>query len=391
MLSSAAHHRNLPQSFSRQGLVRAVVRSYPALEILEPDPAGNLRLVHRFPLHRLGNRVLWAVWNRLPAQWRGLVPLLAWGQVADQLISTRLPRAGIFHGMMGACLASLRRVQTLGAVTLVDNATLHPAAFERETMADCASVGAPAEHREGRMRPSLQRICERQYEMCDRIIVYSAAAKRSFEPFPYRGKTVVIHPGVDHRLYCPPPVPRTGGTFRVCYVGRIEAPKGLHHLVGAWKRLALPDAELVLAGRVSVMSEMAGLLTDAPRAGIRVAGILSPEGVRKCLQESELFVFPSVNEGLSLALLEAMACGLPVMACRDTGAEDCVAHGKEGLLVPGRNTEALAEAIRWCHGHRDEVAAMGRAARVRIESEFTFSHYEERLQELYRSAACDRL
>jgi len=284
--------------------------------------------------------------------------------------------------MMGACLASLRRAKSFGAVTLVDNGTLHPAALQRETLADCASVGVAGEHREGRMPPALLRACERQYEICDRIIVYSAAAQRSFQAFPYRDKTVIIHPGVDDRLFWPPPAPRREGTFRVCYVGRIEAPKGMHHLVTAWKRLALPDAELVLAGRV--VCEMAGLLTEGPRSGIRLAGILSPERVLQCLQESDLFVLPSVNEGLSLALLEAMACGLPVVACRDTGAEDCVTPGKEGLLVPGRNTEALAEAIRWCHGHRDEVAAMGRAARARIEREFTLSHYEERLKELYR-------
>jgi len=309
--------------------------------------------------------------------------------VADHWVSTRLPPSDIFHGMTGMCAASQQRAKNLGALTLVDHSTLHPAAFNRETSADCASVGAPAKHREGLMPPALLRTCERQYQTCDRIIVYSAAAQRSFQPFPYFDKTVVIHPGVDHLLYCPSPALRRGDTFRVCYVGRIESPKGLHHLVEAWKRLALPDAELVLAGRV--LSEMDGWLADGPRAGIRLAGILPTEGVLQCHRESDLFVLPSVNEGLSLALLEAMACGLPVVACRDTGAEDCVTPEREGLLVPGRNVEALAEAIRWCYGHRDELRAMGRAARARIESEFTLSHYEERLKELYRSlgARCE--
>jgi alpha-maltose-1-phosphate synthase len=166
-------------------------------------------------------------------------------------------------------------------------------------------------------------------------------------------------------------------------VGRVEAAKGLHYLVGAWKRLALNDAELVLAGRV--LPEMAGLSTKGLPAGIKLAGILLPEEVAKLHRESDIFVFPSMNEGLSLALLEAMSAGLPVIACNGTGAEDCVTTGKDGLLVPGRNVDAMAGAIRWCYDHPNELRVMGAAARMRIEQHFTISHYHGRLLELYKS------
>jgi len=230
---------------------------------------------------------------------------------------------------------------------------------------------------------SMVRRCEQQFEFCDKIIVYSAAAQKSFRPFAYAAKTVVVNPGVNHRIFTPGPADRSDATFRICYVGRIEAPKGIHHLIEAWKRLALPNAELLLIGRV--LPGMRGVETEGPAAHIRLAGILSPEEVARCCRQSDLFVFPSMNEGLSLALLEAMSCGLPVVACQGTGAEDCVTPGKEGLLIPGRNTDALAEAIVWCHGHRDQLPAMGRNARKRVEAEFTLAHYAERLMTLYRS------
>lgn len=232
------------------------------------------------------------------------------------------------------------------------------------------------------------RICEQQYEGCDRIVAYSAAAARSFEPHAYGKKTVVVEPGVDHRMFTPDPAARRGGTFRVCYVGRIEAAKGVHHLIEAWQRLGLMDGELVLAGRV--LPEMAGLQTEGARAHVELAGILPPEGVVRVLQSCDLFVFPSVNEGLPLAVLEAMSCGLPVVACRDTGAEDCILSGTEGLLVPGRDLGALVEAMRWCYGHRKELGAMGVLARRRIETEFTLEHYARRLVDLYRRAAGER-
>jgi glycosyltransferase involved in cell wall biosynthesis len=56
-----------------------------------------------------------------------------------------------------------------------------------------------------------------------------------------------------------------------------------------------------------------------------------------------------VSEGLGLVLLEAMACGLPVIAAEHTDAEECVSTEREGLIVPPRNVDALAEAILWCY------------------------------------------
>ena len=214
---------------------------------------------------------------------------------------------------------------------------------------------------------------------------YSSAAQRSFAPFSYASKTIVVRPGVNHDFFAPATISRKTTTFRVCYVGRIEAPKGLAHLLAAWRQLALPEAELLLVG--NLMDEMKPLLRDCSSAGIKVAGILSREDVVAALQSSDLFVLPSMNEGLSLAVLEAMSTGLPVIGCADTGAADCITSGENGFLVPGRNTEALADAILWCYKNRDALTRMGRASRARVEQEFTLTHYRQRLITLYESAA----
>lgn len=369
---TAGHQKTLPEALARAGMARAVVRLGPDLEILEPGSDGELKTAHKLGVYRHGNRLLWALRRRVPKAWRQFVPMLGWSRLADRWIAARLPGADVFHGLMSMSLASAERAKLLGAAVLIDNPTLHPAVFQRELMID----GGDSERA---MPPSAIRRCERQYEMCDRIIVYSGAAARSFQEFRYAGKTVVIRPGVDHVLFSPASSRTPGDVFRVCYVGRIEAPKGVQRLIEAWKRLAPADAELVLAGRV--LPEMEYLLAEGPRMRIRLPGILRPEEVVRCYRESDLFVFPSVNEGLPLVVLEAMSCGLPVVACRGTGAEDC----GTALLVPGRDAGALADAISWCYSHRIELQALGRAARERVEVEFTLRHYEDRLLELYRS------
>jgi len=102
---------------------------------------------------------------------------------------------------------------------------------------------------------------------------------------------------------------------------------------------------------------------------------------------ANIFIHPSPNEGLGLVLLEAMACGLPVIATDRSGAEDCVTHGRDGLIIPARSVNELAEAIWWCFQHRQELPAMGKAARQKVEQRFTRNHYEERQIEIYHSLA----
>lgn len=145
----------------------------------------------------------------------------------------------------------------------------------------------------------------------------------------------------------------------------------------------MPRAELVLVGEVK--SHMELILKDYADCGIRLTGALPPHEVARSYRESSLFVLPSPIEGLAQVLLEAMASGLAVVATDRTGANDCMTDGKEGRIVPARDVDALAEAILWCYRHQGETRAMGRAARERIESQFTLEHYNQRVIRLYRT------
>ena len=387
-LTEALYHLNLLEALQRDGILRGLVRFSPDLEILESDAAGQLKLVRRFQSYRIARRMAWGVWRRLPGlHERTPAPVVGLSWAADRLISKWLPASDIYHGIMGVSLRSLQRAKSFGAATIVDNTTLHPIACQHELLADCAGAGIRPSQCESLLPRSQIRRQEQEFRISDRIVVYSAAAQRSFEPFPYSHKVCVVHSAVDHRFFVPRSNARDSRIFRVSYVGRIEAAKGVHNLVDAWKRLRLRDAELVLAGRV--MPELSAVGDDAS-TGIRLAGIVSAEQVAALHHESDVFAFPSANEGLSMALLEAMSSGLPAIAIRDTGADDCITEGINGLLVPKRNVEALSEALLWCRDHRDQLRAMGFAARTRIEQQFTFGHYTQRVMQVYRSMAESR-
>lgn len=164
----------------------------------------------------------------------------------------------------------------------------------------------------------------------------------------------------------------------VVSVGRLVAQKGLDWLLDAWSsvRQAVPDALLVLAGDGP---ERAAL--EARRAaGVRFLGTtMDPVPL---LQAADCFVQPSSSEGLSNALLEALASGLPVVATAIGGTVDAVRDGVEGLLVPPRDAEALAQAlIRALEG--PERRQLGAAARARILERYSIAGNADRLREVY--------
>jgi len=310
--------------------------------------------------------------------------LNAW--LADEFVSKNIPPCRIFHSCTGMCMASIRAAKKLGAITLVESASCHPRQWLKVELEESKRFGETSRDGGGNHTEKMLRRMEREFEECDQIVVPSKVAEQSFAERGFGNRTVVVQTGVDAEYFSPNPgVAERPKTFRVCYVGRIEFAKGLGYLLDAWKRLALLHAELVLVGEVK--PQMNALLRSYRDCGVRLTGALPPGEVARCYRESSVFVMPSPNEGLAQVVLEAMASGLPVVATDRTGANDCMVNGKEGLIVPARNTDALAEAILSCNQHPEKRQAMGKAARARIESEFTLEHYNQRVIALYRKLA----
>lgn len=169
------------------------------------------------------------------------------------------------------------------------------------------------------------------------------------------------------------PIPAEGWSARpdfaasphAVFVGRLAPEKGLHALIDAWPivRRSFPGARLTLVGegpeRPALESRVAGLgLGDV----FRLPGPSpAPSAI---LAASDLFVLPSREEGMSIALLEAMALGLPLVATAIPGNLKLVTDGLHGRLAPPDDPGGLARAIVAQWSNPDLAAAMGRAARA---------------------------
>ncbi len=288
-------------------------------------------------------------------------------------------RYDFFHSWSGDCLQTLRVAKKQRIPSLIEIPTWHR---DRATgkVGQSAPAAAPSSRFE-RWKSSLLLDRERfieEYELADLVVVLSEKAAQTFRAknFPEE-KLFYLPRGVDIERFKPGPRPPK---FRAIFSGALIERKGIHHLLEAWHRLNLKDAELWLVG--AVHEEARPHLKAFWRDNIRTVGFVrDPENY---LNQGTVYVFPSQWEGSAKTVYEAAASGLPAITTREAG--DVIRDGIEGIIVQPGDVNAIATALRHLYDHPEVVERMSRAARQRVVENFTWDHYRARLLEAYSSA-----
>ena len=109
---------------------------------------------------------------------------------------------------------------------------------------------------------------------------------------------------------------------------------------------------------------------------VRFTGMVLHSEIPDLLRASDVFVFPSLGEGLSLSTLEAAACGLPLIVSENSGVNDYIKEGEEGFVIPIQSVDSIVEKVDWFCKHRDKIEEMGNKAR-RMAVQFTWDKYYE--------------
>ena len=203
-----------------------------------------------------------------------------------------------------------------------------------------------------------------------------------------RDRIWINRPAVDTASIVPRSGPRAGGPIRLLATGRLDWKKGFEQLLVALAQVAsrgvafhaqiLGDGELRSALRYTI--EDLGL-----RDHVELVGAVPSAEVLRRMQQADVFVLSSVAEGISNAVLEAMASGLPIVTTRAGGMHEAVTDGVEGLVVPVRDIEALAAAIARVATDEPLRQKLGEAARRRAVAEFSLTRQIDVFEQMYRS------
>jgi glycosyltransferase involved in cell wall biosynthesis len=229
----------------------------------------------------------------------------------------------------------------------------------------------------------------RELERADLIVVQSKFAKESMVYNGIASDKVLINPmGVDTTLFTPrkemPSTPRF-----ISVGGAITLRKGHQYLFRAFEMVKkkLPEAELICVGVYKYdfrdeQPKWAGTFTHYPR--------LPQSRVAELLQTSTAFVFPSQEEGIARAQIEALAAGIPVIGTHEGGTTTVVEHGVEGLIVNGRDPQQIADAMIKLATDRELNQRMGEAAYRKAAIRNTWQDYGDRLLAEYERRVADR-
>jgi glycosyltransferase involved in cell wall biosynthesis len=172
--------------------------------------------------------------------------------------------------------------------------------------------------------------------------------------------------------------------FLFVSTGRLTPQKNPLLLLRAFRAMTSFEAHLILVGQGPLQSQVEEEVRAAG-LGHRVHVLGFRDDIRECLAAADAFVLSSDWEGHPLGVMEAMACGLPVVATSVGGVPEVVESGPEGLLVPPGDAASLTGAMQFLLDNPQRRAAMGQASRRRAAAEFSEETMVQAYDRLYRS------
>ncbi len=293
----------------------------------------------------------------------------------DHIVAARLQPCDLYWGSATGALASGRAAQRMGARFVLDRACPHVDAQQSLLRDEHERLGLRYTEEPDWFRS--RQLAE--YAEADAILVPSRYSAESF-PQSMRQK-IFVAPLFGRVATTPPPQvswQRADRPFTFGMVGGNPVRKGLVYLLEAWEQLRLPNARLLL--RTDASLEKIPALRDVLRRATDVERVEYCRDLRDFYARCDAFVLPTVDDGFGMALLEAIAQGLPAITTTRCGAAELLRAEEEILVVPPQNPTALAAAMERIYRSvelRERLCGNARVALEKIESSGEYALYAQ--------------
>ncbi len=217
------------------------------------------------------------------------------------------------------------------------------------------------------------------FAQADAVICASSFTRHSLVAAGSVAPAHVVGYGVDLELFCARTLAPSAKPLTVGFVGALSQRKGARYLLAAMASLPKGAAKLIIYTRAAVDRD---LIRGFEGVDVEIRGGLSDAALAADMKRCDLVALPSIAEGFGLVILEAMACGVPVLCTTSTGGADFIKHRQNGLLIGPGNAEAIHQELDWALTHRDELFQIGQAARAEAERH-TWAEYRRKFFAAY--------
>src|ERR1700676_3535597 len=365
------HTFDLARQLHKRGALISIFSGYPWFKLkTERLPRQRIKTfpyLHA-PYMRFAPR---STWLRQSWEWHDRV----W---FDHYVARCLPPCDIFCGLSGSALHTGRVAKAHGAKYVCDRGSTHIRFHDRILREEYDRQGIPFPG----IDPRIISREEAEYEAADLITVPSTFVLTTFiEAGVAREKVRLCPYGVDLSCFYPC-TQKNNDEFRVLFVGGVSVRKGIVYLLDAFQKLQCQRKHLTLTGSVSPELEK-----TVTRVGnderISILGHVPQRRLKEIMSVSHVMVLPGVEEGLACVQAQAMACGCPVIASQNTGAQDLFTDNREGFIVPVRDSSAIAERLQALADDPGLRLRMSEAALERARSIGGWEQYGEQMYQIF--------
>jgi alpha-maltose-1-phosphate synthase len=370
------HHFDLARELHHQGVLAGIYSGYPRFKLRRealPDA-----LVHTFPwVH--GAYMAFKHKDKF-----GKAFVRAWERLDrvtfDRHVARHIHQVDVFVGLSGSALFTGAAVQAQGGKHVCDRGSSHIRVQDQLIREEDALWGAAS----AGVDPWIMAREEAEYAQADCITVPSTFNVRSFvsQGVPAH-KMRKLSYGVNLERFHPTQAP-VPGQFDLLFAGGMSLRKGVPYLLQAYKALRHPRKSLTFAGSPSpaliALMQKHGLWSS----DIRVLGHVDQLQLKDVMSRSHVLVLPSIEEGLALVQAQAMACGCPVVATENTGAEDLFEHGQQGFITPIRSPEVMTRHLQTLADDDALRQHFSEQALLRVKQSGGWRDYGRQAQQIYR-------
>jgi glycosyltransferase involved in cell wall biosynthesis len=351
------HHFELARELNSRGHLKKIYSTFPwkrlAREGVPREKVGMFPWLHT-PLTLLGRYGCKPRWLEDEL---GYFNALAF----DDWLAGRVLECDAFIAISGAGLKTGRLVQQRGGKFICDRGSTHTRYQDQVVSEEFRRWGVELQPNDERDNVREEAI----YEQADAITVPSSFVRQTFIDMGIPGEKVKTIPyGVRLENFFPVALPPEDA-FEVLFVGSVSLRKGVPYLLQAFAQIRHPRKRLRVVGALHDSVKVA--LSRLPLEQVELLGAVDQQRVRQLMSTSHVLVLPSIEEGLALVQGQALACGCPVIATPNAGAEDLFADGVEGFIVPVRSVDALTQRMQQLADDPLLQKEMSRAALARVQ------------------------
>jgi glycosyltransferase involved in cell wall biosynthesis len=318
---------------SEEGIPKNKIKSFPYLQ------TPYMALIRYFDLP-----------NKIIDQFLYYAPILL-----DNYVSKKLHDVNILIAQGRAGLMSGKKIIKNGGIYFCDTGSSH-VLYQQELLDDEYKSYNLNYHKLD------NRIVDRALQEYETSSYISTPSQFTFDSFAKYGleKKLFLNPYGSRISQFYPSKSKNYETFKVLFVAQINLRKGIFYLIEAFKKLKHPKKKLKIIGSIS--SDIKDLFLKSLTDEIEYVGIVNNLQLKDFYSEANVFVLPSIEEGLAMVMGEALACGCPVIATTNTGASSLFQDEKEGFIIPIRSSEHIYLKLQLLADSKDLQKKMSLAA-----------------------------